>query len=83
MMQWREENGVKRHGVKRDRSAKIGRLTCPSSFFVSLFFLRSPAKFGLRAATRCSVEGSALGRLGVLFRVHLKIIRLSGPPALK
>jgi hypothetical protein len=35
------------------------------------------------AATRCSVEGSALGRLGALFRVHLKIIRLSGPPALK
>jgi hypothetical protein len=25
----------------------------------------------------------ALGRLGALFRVHLKIIRLSGPPALK
>ena len=42
-----------------------------------------PREIRPRAATRCSVEGSALGRLRALFRVHLKIIRLSGPPALK
>jgi hypothetical protein len=42
-----------------------------------------PREIPPRAATRCSVEGSALGRLHALFRAHLKIIRLSGPPALK
>jgi hypothetical protein len=42
-----------------------------------------PHKIRPRAATRCSVEGSALGRPGALFRIHLKIIRLSGPPALE
>ena len=36
-----------------------------------------------RLATRCSVEGSALGRLSALFGVHLKIICRSEPPALK
>jgi hypothetical protein len=42
-----------------------------------------PHKIRPRAVTRCSVENSVLGRLGALFRIHLKIIRLSGPPALK
>jgi len=42
-----------------------------------------PHKIRRRAATRCSVEGSALRRLGALFRVHLKIIRLIAPPARK
>ena len=42
-----------------------------------------PAKIRPHAATRCSVERSARGRLGALLRVHLKIIRLSRPPVLK
>jgi hypothetical protein len=42
-----------------------------------------PHKIRSPPVTRCSVEGSAFGHLGAPFRVHLKIIRLSGPPALK
>ena len=38
-----------------------------------------PAKFGLARRP----DASALGGLRALFCVHLKIIRLSGPPPLK
>ena len=42
-----------------------------------------PAKLGLVRRPDAALKAPALGRLRALFRVHLKIIRLSGPPALK